>query len=137
MVEDGLLDEVRALELFACDEGCFGSPLLRADAFVARRRWQRAQGRAEAAPPQSRAEVLAKAIRRERRLAARPGLRLDADMAKAIAKLAQIDQLARSLPGRNCGRCGAPTCLALAEDIVLGRTEAGCAERPGRGESEE
>ena len=33
----------------------------------------------------------------------------------------QISDLAKSLPGRNCCRCGAPTCLALAEDIALGR----------------
>jgi len=127
MVENGLLEEARAIELYVCDEGCFGSPLWMADPFVARHRWQQAQNRPDAAAPRSRAEVLARAIRRERRLAARPGLRLDPDMAKAIAKLGEIDRLARSLPGKNCSRCGAPTCLALAEDIVLGRAQASCA----------
>ena len=127
MIENGLLEEARVIELYACDEGCFGSSLWVEDPFVARRRWEDARGRPEAAAPRSRAEVLARAIRREQRLAARPGLRLDPDMAKAIAKLAEIDRLARSLPGKNCSRCGAPTCVALAEDIVLGRTQASCA----------
>jgi Na+-translocating ferredoxin:NAD+ oxidoreductase RNF subunit RnfB len=27
----------------------------------------------------------------------------------------------RSLPGRDCGTCGAPTCAALAEDVVMER----------------
>ena len=41
-------------------------------------------------------------------------------MSKAILKLGQIDEVAKSLPGRDCGLCGAPTCASLAEDIVLG-----------------
>ena len=129
MVENGLLDEARVIELTVCDEGCFGSPLWKADAFVARHRWEQAQASPEAAAPRSRVEVLARAVRRERRSGGPPGLRLDADMAKAIAKLAEIDRIARSLPGQNCSRCGAPTCVALAEDIVLGRPHAGCARK--------
>jgi Na+-translocating ferredoxin:NAD+ oxidoreductase RNF subunit RnfB len=42
-------------------------------------------------------------------------------MAVAIRKLAQLDTETRALPGRDCGVCGAPTCAALAEDIVMGR----------------
>jgi Na+-translocating ferredoxin:NAD+ oxidoreductase RNF subunit RnfB len=42
-------------------------------------------------------------------------------MNKAIEKLARIDKLRRSLPDSDCGWCGAPTCAALAEDIVRGR----------------
>jgi Na+-translocating ferredoxin:NAD+ oxidoreductase RNF subunit RnfB len=48
-------------------------------------------------------------------------VRLDADMGEAIRKLGQLDRELRSLPGRDCGVCGAPTCAALAEDIVMGR----------------
>jgi Na+-translocating ferredoxin:NAD+ oxidoreductase RNF subunit RnfB len=58
-------------------------------------------------------------------------VRLDADMAKAIQKLAAIEQRRRTLAGYDCGRCGAPACAALAEDIVLGRAADGrCARRP-------
>ena len=42
-------------------------------------------------------------------------------MRAAIEKLARIDALSRRLPGRDCGVCGAPTCAAFAEDVVLGR----------------
>ena len=56
--------------------------------------------------------------------AARPGIRLDADMAKAIQKLARLETVRRSLPGKDCGACGAPTCAALAEDVVLARADA-------------
>ena len=53
----------------------------------------------------------------------RPGIRLDDDMAVAIAKLAELDAELAILPGRDCGACGAPTCAALAEDIVMGRAD--------------
>jgi Na+-translocating ferredoxin:NAD+ oxidoreductase RNF subunit RnfB len=42
-------------------------------------------------------------------------------MRKAMEKLGRIDTLTWELPGRDCGVCGAPTCAALAEDIVLER----------------
>jgi hypothetical protein len=121
--ENGLLSDVAVLELQACGEGCFGAPALREDPFVARHRW------GEAAP-EPIAE--ARAVRRTAPLAPRAGLRLDEDMARAIEKLARIDEILRTLPGYDCGRCGAPTCAALAEDVVLGRAAgAACVRRRG------
>ena len=110
-LEDGLLGDVLAVEPYVCDGGCFGSPLLAEDAAVATHRWQAEplHGEAGVARPPRRTP------------APRPGIRLDADMSRAIAKLARLDELTRSLPGRDCGACGAPTCAALAEDIVLER----------------
>ena len=34
--------------------------------------------------------------------------------------LALIEEIRKRLPQLNCGSCGSPTCLALAEDIVEG-----------------
>ena len=120
--ENGLLPDVEAIEPYACDHGCFGSPLFREDAFVARRRCGSV----------GVGGALARAVRRGRPFASRPGLRLDADMAKAIEKLSRIDELTRRLPGKDCATCGAPTCGALAEDIVLGRaSEAACIHLAG------
>ena len=111
-LENGRLDDVGVLELRACDQGCFGSPLLAEEPFVARRRWQRAAWENDGP---------GRAVPRDRPLTPRSGLRLDADMGRAVRRLAEIDRLRRSLPGTDCARCGAPTCDALAEDIVLGR----------------
>jgi len=113
-VENGLLPDVRVLELFTCEQGCFGSPLLKEDAFISR---HRARSRTAAKE--------ARAVRREKPFTARAGLRLDEDMAKAIAKLSEIEKLRRTLPGKDCALCGAPTCDALAEDVILGRIAAG------------
>ena len=34
--------------------------------------------------------------------------------------MGMVEELAEQLPGLDCGSCGAPTCRALAEDIVRG-----------------
>ncbi|HOE67550.1 MAG TPA: (Fe-S)-binding protein [Candidatus Hydrogenedentes bacterium] len=122
-IENGEMDDCDVIELFACDQGCFGSPIWKEAPFVARRRFERTGGGVGA-------NDAALALPREKTLQPRPGLRLDRDMARAIEKLAQIDELARTLPGRNCCVCGAPTCAALAEDVVAGRaTVDACAYR--------
>ena len=113
--EDGLLADVPVLEPFACPQGCFGSPLLPEDAFVAERRWA---GTVDCIDPR-RAETFARTVA----FAARPGIRLDADMARAIEKLARLEAITLSLPGKDCAVCGAPTCAALAEDVVMARAE--------------
>jgi len=111
-VENGVLNDVPVLELFVCDQGCFGSPLFKEGPFIARYRWSHAFLQYNPA---------AQAIRRPQPLLPREGLRLASDMTEAIRKLSAIDQLRRTLPGKNCGMCGSPTCNALAEDIVMGR----------------
>ncbi len=113
-IEDGLARDLHVVEPWCCDEACFGSPLLADDAFLARVRWT--------IPTDVPAPASVR--RRTEALQPRPGLRLDEDMTKAIAKLGRIDRLRRTLPGCDCGWCGAPTCGALAEDIVRGRAAA-------------
>ncbi len=121
-IENGVAGDVTIVEPWVCDEGCFGSPLWVEDAFLARRRWESSGFSLEP-------RASAGAVRRTQAFAPRPGLRLDNDMAKAIQKLARIDKLKRGLPGSNCGICGAPTCAALAEDIVLGRAHTDACPR--------
>jgi anti-sigma regulatory factor (Ser/Thr protein kinase)/Pyruvate/2-oxoacid:ferredoxin oxidoreductase delta subunit len=125
-IENGLLNDVGVVEPYACEQGCFGSPLLGEDPYVTRYRWERmTHGRGSSAS----------AFRRKTLLSARPGLRLDSDMSQAIAKLAKIDEITRGLGGKNCGLCGSPSCAALAEDIVMGRAPgAGCRRLADRSE---
>jgi len=125
-IENGDMTEPRVVELYACDEGCFGSPLLREDPRVSRRYY-----RTSTAAP-----LAARAIRRRVALEGRPGLRLDSTMAGAIQKLAEINRLLQDLPGEDCGLCGSPTCAALAEDIVLGRASADACRKASGGTDE-
>jgi len=48
-------------------------------------------------------------------------------MMESFARLNQVERLLKKLPGLDCGSCGAPTCKALAEDIVRGEAvESDC-----------
>ena len=50
-------------------------------------------------------------------------MKLDDDRMEALRKIQQIEELVQKLPGMDCGSCGAPSCRALAEDIVRGHAQ--------------
>lgn len=49
-----------------------------------------------------------------------PVFRLGSSTTESIEMMRQIDSISDTLPGLDCGSCGAPSCRALAEDIVRG-----------------
>lgn len=56
-----------------------------------------------------------------------PVYQLGDNMLENIAMLNRIEALCEKFPGLDCGSCGAPTCKALAEDIVRGKSvESDC-----------
>ncbi len=97
--EAGALSDTAVLDLSLCDTGCAGSPLLSADPYLARRRLTEAALMRDTA----RADAAA-AVPRARAYAQREGVRLDADMGRAIGKLARIDAMTRALPGQGLRR---------------------------------
>ena len=121
-LEDGRLRGPEAIELYACEDGCFGSALLgETCAALARRMF--ASDPLSAESPAGRLVPVAKRTPRS-------GYRLDDDMRQAMKKLAAIGALRARLPGRDCAQCGAPTCDAFAEDVVLVRAaEKACPYR--------
>ena len=60
-------------------------------------------------------------VRRDKELQYLPAFVLDQDREMAISKQLRIQELESHLPGLHCGSCGAPSCRAFAEDVVLGR----------------
>jgi len=46
--------------------------------------------------------------------------KLDENFGTAFKMAEQMKKIEKSLPGINCSACGAPSCAALAEDIVRG-----------------
>ena len=56
-------------------------------------------------------------------LTGRPLRPLDADVSRAIMKMKERDKILADLPKIDCGTCGAPSCRAFAEDVVLGDAE--------------
>ena len=49
-----------------------------------------------------------------------PVLELGGTRAESFARYGQLQKIVEKLPGLDCGSCGAPTCRALAEDVVRG-----------------
>lgn len=49
-----------------------------------------------------------------------PISRLSDSMAESMRMLSEIQKLRETLPGIDCGSCGAPNCRAFAEDVIRG-----------------
>lgn len=49
-----------------------------------------------------------------------PVFRLGSNPMESMEMMQKIDALAETLPGLDCGSCGAPSCRALAEDVIRG-----------------
>ncbi|MDD3429458.1 MAG: (Fe-S)-binding protein, partial [Oscillospiraceae bacterium] len=52
-----------------------------------------------------------------------PVMELGETRAESFSMYTRLEELRDSLPGLDCGSCGAPTCEALAEDIVRGNAD--------------
>ena len=50
-----------------------------------------------------------------------PVLELSGTRSERFEKYNQLRRIQESLPGLDCGSCGAPSCEALAEDVVRGQ----------------
>ena len=52
-----------------------------------------------------------------------PVFRLGKTFRESLEMMGMVEELTEQLPGLDCGSCGAPTCRALAEDIVRGEAD--------------
>jgi iron only hydrogenase large subunit-like protein len=125
-IENGKISSVRFVELNACPGGCVGGCLAVDNPFVARARIQRIGLALEESKNRNTVDVdfLNPSILNWQKTPEYNSiLRLDADRGVAMRKLADIERIFETLPGIDCGSCGAPSCHALAEDIVLGTAQ--------------
>lgn len=122
-IENGKLADLEFLEALACTGGCVGGPLVFENSYVARNRIRRLMRDLPKQPLDDAQAARMAALCRlpyEKEVEERPILQLDDNMVVAMRKMERIEQLARSLPGLDCGSCGSPSCRTLAEDIVAG-----------------
>lgn len=123
-IEDGKLADIEYVEALACPGGCVGGPLTAENSFVARARLERI---CRDMPYETNG--IDKDIDRvwDRPPVYRPIMKLDEDIKVAMQMAIDIDVLEESLPGLDCGSCGAPSCRAFAEDVVRGyASETAC-----------
>ena len=125
-MENDKLTNVRFVELNACPGGCVGGCLAVENPFVARARIQRmGQGleQDKSRNTVDKCNLTSKTLDWQTTPEKGSILRLDADRGAAMKKLLDIENLYKTLPGIDCGSCGAPSCRALAEDIILGMAD--------------
>jgi Fe-S-cluster-containing hydrogenase component 2 len=128
-VEKGRLRKYRYIECHACPEGCVGGCLTVENPYLSRGKAIRLQQNLPAGCIVDRREVeiayRKKEFLMDESLASRPLQPLDDDISKAIAKMKERDRILADLPNIDCGACGAPSCRAFAEDVVLGEADQG------------
>ena len=125
-LEDDRIRELEFIELNACAGGCVGGVLCVENAYVAKARLQRLRRYL----PVSR-NHLQKGKEEvpywEKDLEYQPVLKLSSDRGEALRMMGEIDRITCLFPGLDCGSCGAPSCRALAEDVVRGEArESDC-----------
>ncbi len=122
-IEEGQIKGIDFLEMKACQEGCAGGILTAGNTFLTVANMERRASMkshtcsCEVSPLHYYQSFLSGLISLSP-VEPRSGLKLDQDVEKAMAKLESLRKIELLLPGIDCSACGAPTCHALAEDLV-------------------
>ncbi|HKL08980.1 MAG TPA: [Fe-Fe] hydrogenase large subunit C-terminal domain-containing protein [Bacteroidales bacterium] len=126
-IENEEIKDVDFLELRACDESCAGGVLTTKNRFLTVERLKKRANHYK----ESRQLIAEKQILKYHnyltenmsigKIKPRSMMKLDENMAEAMKKMRRVKEIMKCLPGVDCGACGAPTCQALAEDIVQER----------------
>ena len=120
-IEDGRLPEADYIELAACVEGCVGGCLTVENPFGAHMRIKKLMKGLPVSRNRFPEDADLSVVKPDKELEYIPAFLLDTDRGAALEKLLRIDELDQNLPGLHCGSCGAPSCRAFAEDVILGR----------------
>ena len=125
-LEDEKFYDLDFVELNACSGGCVGGVLTVENPYVARAKLKRIRKYRPVSCNHIDGEDLS-AFFWDEAVEYEPVLELDADFRTAMEKMKTMREIEARLYGMDCGSCGAPSCKALAEDIVRGfATEEAC-----------
>lgn len=122
-IENGKLNHLKFIELNSCTGGCVGGVLTVENPFIAKRRMQHLTycNKILAEKYTEDDEKRDADIIRWRKTPEPANIMRLADNFKdAMRIMNEINELEKELPKLDCGTCGAPSCKALAEDIVRG-----------------
>ncbi len=126
-MEDDRLSDQDFVELNACPAGCVGGVLNIENPYVAATRMKRLRNYRPVACNCLSGETLPTEILWDAEVKPITALSLDSNPQHSLKMMREIEEIESRLYGLDCGSCGAPSCRALAEDIVLGySTEDAC-----------
>ena len=128
-LEDEAVDAPGLVEMRICDQGCVGGVLCTNNRFVARKRLEyraklfdrleRSKLRETSSEDSPLTDDLID-VMTINEIKPRSILKLNDDFREAFKMAERMKKIENALPGVNCSACGAPSCAALAEDIVRG-----------------
>lgn len=119
-LEDERIRNVDFVELNACTGGCVGGVLTVENPYVAQARIHTLRKYLPVSQNHLKDGVPDKMMWDKPLEYDENVLSLDKNINKAMEMMEQIEKIEASLPGLDCGSCGAPSCHAMAEDIVKG-----------------
>ena len=117
--------DLEFVELNSCNGGCVGGALTVENAYMAKARLQTLRrylpvSLNHVAHDDLNPEFVPNEMIWDTSVDYTPVTRLHKNMSEAMKKMAKIQSIRETLCSLDCGSCGAPTCQALAEDIVNG-----------------
>jgi iron only hydrogenase large subunit-like protein len=118
-LEDSKLDQLEFIELNACAGGCVGGVLTVENPYAAKVKLKRLRKYLPVACSHLDNDVLEEAFWNHE-VQYEPVFKIGNTMRESIENLTRVESLCKKFPKLDCGSCGAPTCKALAEDIVRG-----------------
>lgn len=118
-LEDQKLEQLEFIELNACSGGCVGGVLTVENPYAAKVKLKRLRKYLPVAGTHLEDKENYDSFWTEE-VPYEPVFKIGNNMHDSIIKMARVEELCERFPALDCGSCGAPTCKALAEDIVRG-----------------
>lgn len=128
-MENGKLSDLKYLEARSCPKGCVGGlSFFNLNPYVAYFKIGKFL--------QERKSLFSEVVKNEYQkflddeilylseaIVPRPRYVLSKDVRTAVEMMRRIEEIYKILPKLDCGSCGAPSCRALAEDVVMGKAK--------------
>lgn len=118
-LEDNKIHGLDFIEIDACTGGCVGGVLQVENPYVAKTKLKLLRKYMPVAGAHLNGANAANAYW-TKKIKFEPVFRLGSTLQESMEILQKVEAIAARLPGLDCGSCGAPTCKALAEDVVRG-----------------
>ena len=126
-IENSRLRNVEFVEIMAHMEGCLGGTFVVENPYLARANTIKRRQKYEK-PIEVNEEEIERKLKDgyymlERPILPRPTTYFDTDLATSIKRMKERERIYQKLRKIDCGCCGAPTCMAFAEDFVRGEAD--------------
>lgn len=121
-IDNENFSDITFVELGACPGGCVGGVLTVENPYIAEARLQTLRRYMPVSQNRVKEASVPADVAWDSTVEYRPVLKLDEDRGKAMQLMADIQAVYAGLPHLDCAACGAPSCMAEAEDIVRGRS---------------